>query len=150
MFHGSDFFLVAREIFHGGESLCSRWRFPRSVLKKVNGYTYIVEDLRNGIMSEVNSNRLRLYADYKLSTESMLSYVIKSETRMQFQSFLWILDTEDGLKVVICWLCLPPSGDTEDPMNIVNLDDPGLFQELLERKSTQPALAEKAFLQLNL
>ena len=55
-----------------------------------------------------------------------------------------LVDTEDGLKVIVRWKGLPNSEDTEEPLERVFEDVPQMLLRLLRRKNTPAPLAEKA------
>lgn len=143
-FTEGDYVLVARDEFHAGEKLCLRWRGPRRVTKAINDYVYQVEDLRNGILSDVHAARLKFYSDASLDAKVLLPHVLQSETGMQVQRLLRLVDTDHGLRVVIRWRGLTASEDTEEPLQQVFEDVPDLLGKLLARKSTPEALVAKA------
>lgn len=81
-FTEGDYVLVARTEFPSGEKISLRWRGPRRILRPISDYVYLVEDLRNGELSEVHISRLKFYRDADLDSESVMSHVRQSETGM--------------------------------------------------------------------
>lgn len=81
-FNSGDFLLVAREDLHAGEKLCLRWRCPRRVEHAINDYVYMVEDLRNGQLTEVHASRLKFSNDGSLYEKAIMPHAISSETGM--------------------------------------------------------------------
>lgn len=149
-FSAGDFVLVAREHFNEGEKLYLRWRGPRRVVSAINDWVYLVEDLRNGELSEVHATRLKFYRDSSLHETAILSHVLSSETGMQVQRLLRLIETTDGIKVAVRWQGLTRDDDTEEPLHNVYEDVPTLLKKLLTRKSTPLALAAKARRELGL
>ena len=94
---------MAREHFHAGEKLCLRWRGPRRIVHAVNDYVYIVEDVRNRALVEAHATRLQYYNDASLDAKAILSHAISSETGMQIQRLLRLVDKPDGIYVAIRW-----------------------------------------------
>ena len=63
---------------------------------------------------------------------------------MPVQRLMHLVETDAGLMVRVRWRGLPASEDTDEPIQRVHEDIPGLFQKLLLRKNTPSRLAEKA------
>lgn len=103
---------MAREQFHTAAKLCLRWSGPRRVVHAVNYYVYIVEELRNGALAEAHTTRLKYHADASLNAKAILPHAISSETGMQIQRLLRLVDDADGLYVSIRWSGLPSSEAT--------------------------------------
>lgn len=71
---------MARNDFSAGEKLSLRWRGPRRAIKVLSDHIYQAEDLRNEIIEDVNTGRLKFYRDSSLDTSAIFSHVISSET----------------------------------------------------------------------
>ena len=149
-FTEGDFVLVARSDFHAGEKLALRWRGPRRIIKALNDHVYQVEDLRNGIIEEAHVSSLKFYKDSSLDKEAIMPHVLSSETGMPVSRLLRLLDTEDGIKVLVRWKGLPDTEDSAEPLQNVYEDVPQLLLKLLNRKNTPQDLAEKARTALSL
>lgn len=149
-FTKGDYVLVAREDFHAGEKLCLRWRGPRRVLKPVNDFVYLVEDLRDGTTSEVHITRLKFYHDASLDTNAIMSHIVSSETGMVVHRLMELVQTNDGIHVRIRWRGLPDSEDTLEPVAQVYQDVPDLLLKLLKRKNTPVHLANQLREELHL
>lgn len=133
-FEDGEFVLVARADFTAGEKLSLRWRGPHRVLKAVNYYFYQVEDLRNGVVQDTHASRMKFYRDASLDAEAIMSHVVSSETGMEVQRLLGLVDTGDGLMVQVRWKGLPDSEDTKEPLRKVHEDVLELLVKLLRRK----------------
>ena len=142
-FTEGDFVLVAGENFFAGEKLALRWRGPCRVIKNLSNYVFQLEDLRNGSTEDVHGSRLKSYRDSLLNQEVIFSHVLSSETGMPVTRLLRLVDTEDGLKVIIRWKGLQNSEDTEEPLERVFEDVRQMLLRLLRRKKTPAHLAEK-------
>lgn len=79
-----------------------------------------------------------------------MAHVISSETGMPVQRLMRLVDTEDGLMVLVRWSGLPDSEDTLEPLKKVYEDVPGLLAKLLQRQHTPAKLASKARCELHL
>eukprot|EP00171_Calliarthron_tuberculosum_P004300 IDg4300t1 len=121
-----DFVLVARDDFHKDEKLCLRWRGPRRIIRAVSEWVYIVEDLRNGELTEVHSTRLKFYSDSSLDEKAILSHVL------------------------VLWRGLSHREDTEEPLKNVHEDVPVLLSKLLARKTTPKDIADRVKQELGL
>lgn len=143
-FSEGDFVLVARQDFTAEEKLSLRWRGPRRVVKSLNDYVYQVEDLRNGIIEDVHGSLLKFYHDPSLDTERIMSHVLSSETGMQVQRLMRLVETDDGLMVLVRWKGLPNSEDTMEPVKKIHEDVPVLLEKLLCRKNTPTNLIAEA------
>lgn len=62
---------------------------------------------------------------------------------MQVQSFLLLIDTEQGLRAVNLWPGLHPFNDTKEALQNVFEDVPDLLRKLLVHKCTPPEIATK-------
>lgn len=67
-----DYVLVARADFSAGEKLALRWRGPRCLVKEVSDYIYTVEDLRNGVKTDVHVTGPKLFRDRDLYTNAVM------------------------------------------------------------------------------
>ena len=143
-FTEGDFVLVDREDFFAGEKLALRWRGPRRFIKALSDYVFRVEDLRNGSTEDVHGSRLKFHRYGLLNQEVILSHVLSSEMGMPVARMKRLVDTEDGLKVIVRWKGLPNSEDTEEPLERVFEDVPQMLLRLLRHKNTPAPLAEKA------
>ena len=104
----------------------------------------MVDDLRNGQLTEAHGTRLKFYSNTSLDTSAIMSHVLSSETGMAISRLLRLEDNEDGIYVVIRWKGLSASGDTSEPLAQVYADVPDLLQKLFARHGTPQALANKA------
>lgn len=137
--------LVARENFHEGQKLCSRWRGPRRIVTVLNDYVFCVEDMRNDTMEDVHGTRLKYFSDSSLDAKVILLHVISSETGMPASRLLRLQEDDDGqLCVVVRWKGLTTNDDTMEPINRVYEDVPKLLTKLLSRKNTPLDLRDKA------
>lgn len=143
-FSEGDFVLVAREDFTAGEKLSLRWRGPRRVVKALSNYVFEVEDLRNGQCESIHGSRLKFYRDSSLNTEAIMSHVLQSETGMEVQRLMELIDSNDGMQVRVRWKGLSPEDDTLEPLQRVFDDVPQLVSKLFSRKNMQPDLVDKA------
>lgn len=109
---------------------------------------YVVEDLRNGELSEIHATRLKFYADDALNSDAILPHVVSSETGMKIQRLLHLTEKAKIIYVLVRWRGLPSAEHTEEPIQNVYEDVPGLLLKLLSRKTTAPALTEKDRLEL--
>ena len=139
-----DYVLMAREEFFAGEKLALRWRGPRRVVKALSDFVYQVEDLRNGQLEEVHATRLKFYRDSSLDQTVVMSHVLSSERGMPVARLIKLVNTSEGLKVLVRWKGLPHSEDTLQPLGQLYEDVPQMVLRLLQRKNTPPNLAEKA------
>ena len=129
-----DFVLVARSEFSKGQKLALRWCGPRRVVGIRSNHIYQVEDMRNGSVSEVHASRLKFHCDNELDTVSIMPFVISSETGMEVQRLMKLVQEEGQLKVHVRWKGLPNSEDTLEPLNSIYADVPELLMRLLRRK----------------
>lgn len=143
-FSNGDFVLVAREDFTAGEKLSLRWRGPRRIVTALNNYVYQVEDLRNGRVQDVHASRLKFYHDESLNVEAIMPHVLASETGMDVQRLMWLMETEDGIMVQVRWRGLSESDDTVEPLAKIYQDVPALVLKLFRRKNAPKDLVAKA------
>lgn len=149
-FTDGDLDLVARDDFHAGEKLCLRWHCPRRILRPVMDYFYLVEDLRNRQLREEDDTRLKFYNNASLDAKKIMSHVLTSETVMQVQRLLRLIDTTDGIYVTILWKGLAVSRDTREPLAQNYQDVPLLRSKLHDRNSAPNLLASKGRRELGL
>lgn len=93
------FVLVSRNAFHAGEKLRLRCCGPRRIFKALNYFVFQVEDLRNGHVYEVHVLRLNFYHDASLDKDAILLYVLKSETSMEVQFLMDLIDIHNDSMV---------------------------------------------------
>lgn len=149
-FTEGDYVLVPREYFFQGEKLCLLWRRPRRVLKALNDYIYLVEDLRTGDFDDVHGTLLKFYSDDGLDEKEIMSHVLSSETGMPLSRLLRLVEQDGDLFVLVRWKGLSSSDDTPEPLSRVFEDVPALTRKLLQRKSTPGNLRCKAHAALDL
>lgn len=94
-FTEGDYVLVARNDFHKKEKLYVLWRDPRCFTTEFNDYVYQVEDLRTESLSEDHATRLK-FSDASLDAFVLLPHVLQSETGMQAQRLLHLVETDSG------------------------------------------------------
>lgn len=85
---------------------------------------------------EAHANRLKYYADGSLDAKSILPNAISSETGMQIQRLLRLVDNADGLYVAIRLRGLPFSEDNLESLQQVYADFSRLIMRLLRRQVT--------------
>lgn len=149
-FSEGDYVLVARDAFTAGEKLSLRWRGPRRVVKAINDYVFQIEDLRTGSLQDIHESRLKFYHDASLDKTAIMSHVLSSETGMEVQRLMPIVETDDGLKVQARWKGLTNADDTLEPLQEIHEDVPDLLLKLLQRKNTPADVVHKARLELHL
>lgn len=79
-----------------------------------------------------------------------MSHVLMSETGMVFQLLMRILETKDGLMVIVLWLGLPESGNTMEALVQIYEDVPQEMLKLLRHKNVPADLVDKARRELHL
>lgn len=72
----------------------------------------MVEDLRNGQLTEAHGKRLTFYCDSPQDTRAIMSHVLSSEIGMEISLLLHLEENEDGIYVEIRWKGLSTSEDT--------------------------------------
>ena len=149
-FSEGDFVLLAREEFFAGEKLALRWGGPRQIVKALNDYVFQIRDLRNGSLEDIRGTRLKYYSDSSLDSSAILSHIISSETGMPVSRLMALVETPDGLKVIVRWKGLPNSQDSAEPLQHVHKDVPQMLHRLLQRKNTPQHLVAKARAELAL
>lgn len=143
-FDGGYFVLVARDEFHAGKKLSLRWRGPRRVIRAVSDFVNQVEDLRNGTAEYYHTTRSKFYHDKDLDKEAILSHAFTSETGMQVQHLLKIVDTADGLFVQERCSGLTNSEDTRVTLAQVYKVVPKMLESVSLRKNLPQAVSDKA------
>lgn len=149
-FFDGDFFLIAREDFTAGEKLSLRWRGPRREVGSLNDHVYQVEDLRNGQVEDVHGSRFTFYHDPSLEKEAIMSHVFSSETGMQVQHLMRLVESTDGIKVQVRWRGLSESQDSLQCLQAVYEDVPDLLLKLLQRMNAPANLVAKVSPELHL
>lgn len=79
-----------------------------------------------------------------------MSHVLMSETGMVFQLLMRILETKDGLMVIVLWLGLPESGNTMEALVQIYEDVPQEMLKLLRHKNVPADLVDNARRELHL
>lgn len=105
---------------------------------------FLVEDLRNGLLEEIQETCLNFYHNPSLKKEAIISRVILFRTGMLVQRLLGLQNPNEGLVVQIRWKGVLCFKDALEPAWRVYKDDPGLFKKLLDRKFTSKDLMRKA------
>ena len=149
-FTEGDFVLVAQDSYKAGEKLALRWRGPRRVIQARSEFVYQVEDLRNGALEDIHATRLKFYRDSSLNTEAIMLHVLSSESGMVVSRLMRLVESEDGLHVVVRWKGLPHSEDSMEPLGRIYEDVPQMVLRLTNRKSTARDLTDKARAALSL
>lgn len=80
--------MVAREDFAAGEKLSICWRDPRRIIRHVNGYAYLVGDLKNGSIEDVHLTLLKFYHDAPLNCEAIMPHGFSSKTGIEVQRLI--------------------------------------------------------------
>jgi hypothetical protein len=87
-FSFGDYVQVAKREFRICEKLTLRWKEPKRIVGILSDYVSDVKDLRNGKVSTVNAQRLRLYQDASLNaTPKLVKRVAHNEQRYEVQVF---------------------------------------------------------------
>lgn len=63
---------------------------------------------------------------------------------MPVSSMLFLVETDEGIEVLVMWKGLSYGEDTLEPIQKVNEDVPKLFVKFLELRSTSQGLSRKA------
>lgn len=79
-----------------------------------------------------------------------MSHVLMSETGMVFQLLMRILETKDGLMVIVLWFGLPESGNTMEALVQIYEDVPQEMLKLLRHKNVPADLVDNARRELHL
>lgn len=149
-FTEADFVLVTRENLTAGVKHSFRWRGPRRVVTAVRDYFYQIKDLGNGRLEDVHASRLKFYHDSCPDREAIMAHVLTSETGMEVQRLMGLLENKEGPMALVRWRGLSESDDAFQPSKTVYEDVPILLLKLLHRRSTLKHLVEKARCDLQL
>eukprot|EP00171_Calliarthron_tuberculosum_P023682 IDg23682t1 len=90
------------------------------------------------------------YSDLDLNTTAIMPHVLASETGMPVQRLMNLVQSADGIEVVVRWRGLPNSADTTEPLQRIYEDVPQMLINLFNRKSTPRHLVDLAKSQLAL
>lgn len=152
--------LIARDNFTVGEKLSLHRCGPRRTGSLISDYVFqvedlrhgmvkflrhgMVEDLRHGIFKDVHCIRLKFYHDLSLNTEAIMPHLVSSETAMPVQRLMRLIESEEGLFVLICWRGMPQTEETLEPLNKIHEDVPQLLEKLFCCKNIPDSLVAKA------
>ena len=87
--------------------LALRWRGPRRVIKVRSEFVYQVEDLPNGALEDIHDTHLKFYRDSSRNIDAIMSHDLSSESGMIVSRLMRLVESEDGLLVVVRWKGLP-------------------------------------------
>ena len=79
-----------------------------------------------------------------------MPHVLSSETGMDVQRLMRLIDSDEGLKVQVRWRGFSESDDTSEPLQKIYEDVPELLLKLLRRKNVPKDLFAKARRELHL
>lgn len=92
---------MARDNFTAGATFSLLCRGPCRVIKSLNDYVCLVEDLRNGSLDEVHGTRLKFYKDSSVHIDAIMSPILSSETGISVQRLMKLGDSPKSLMVQI-------------------------------------------------
>lgn len=127
-------YFFGRKDFHAKEKLFLLWRGLRRSIKAIKDYVFLVENLQNGLLQEVNISRLRLNYDVSLDKEAIMSHVLRTETGIIVQSLMGLTKTEECIMVNVRWRRSFEYEDTLEPLVQIYEKEPQLLHILLRRK----------------
>ena len=96
------------------------------------------------MVEAVHGTRLKFYRDSSLNTTTIMSHVLSSETGMPVARLMRLVDTEEGLKVLVRWKGLSNNDDTLEPVTKIYEDVPQMLLRLLQRKNMPEDVVRKA------
>lgn len=95
-------------------------------------------------------SRLKFYHDGSLDKYFIISNLFTSENSMVVQIIMNLVDTDNGLMVLVLWRRFTDSEDTVQAVAQIYKDVPKMVLKLLRRKNTPHSLAEKYVQKLRL
>lgn len=149
-FEPGDYVLVSRQDMHKNEKLSLRWTGPRMIIRSISQYIYTVRDLHNDTLEDIHACRLKFFSNDQLNKSVIMSHILYSETGMEVQRLLKIIDSTDGLFVLVRWKGLPPDEDSLEPLQNIYNDVPVMTRKLLNRKNTPDNIRKQAKKELGL
>jgi hypothetical protein len=92
-----DYVLVADTGKQTGNNLRVKWRGPRRIVSIPSQWTYIVEDILQGVKKEVHASRIKLYRDKDLNiTQEIKDHAGHVEDTLEVEYFSAIRKAEKG------------------------------------------------------
>lgn len=89
-----------------------------------------MKDLRNGLMDDLHTWRLKLYHDPSLDVDVDMLHALWSETTMLVQLLMRLFESDDGVMVQVRCRNQPPLDDIEKPLQNVYEDIPNQVRKL--------------------
>ena len=119
-------------------------------MKALNNYVFEVEDRRSGTINDIHRTRPKFYSDDFLNQTAIMQHVVKSEHGMPVSRTQNLIETEQGLAILVRWKGFPDSPDSIEPLQQVYEDVPQLLFKLFNRKITPASLVSEDREQLKL
>lgn len=107
---------------------------PAIFVKQVDEHLYLVENLRDGTVSQVYITHIRFIHGSSLETNANMSHVVTPKISMVVHRLTKLVDSDDGIKIRIRWRGFLEIVDTLEHLAQVYQYVPGLLLKLFSGK----------------
>ena len=130
-----DYVVVAR-VKGPRTKMSANWVGPRRIVECLSGFVYRVENLITGETEDIHISRIKHYADSMVGTSVQLKEIADFSDRVWYSvDKIKNLRENDGVfELLVSWKGLSDSGDSWEPLNVMQEDVPSKVRQYFKRK----------------